>query len=153
MGPSTASHAHARRVVCRPTIYADGKNVYVLMGTTLHYWNAFLPLDVSTVNITVTDCNIAGSKDQATSLKKAAVRGGVFMFTAYKPYVTYCILKLGPLRRWAMAHWRAPALTLPCGAVIRWQVWSQVHTAVHYRPDHWRHWTADADVADVPARV
>lgn len=106
------------RPVARPTIYADGKSVYVLMGTTLHYWNAFLPLDVSTVNITVTDCNIAGSKDQATTLKKAAVRGGKFMFTAYKPYVTRPIAPQPNHRMGA----RCPSqcLRCPCPRVRRY---------------------------------
>ena len=79
-----------------PSIFADGKDVFVLMGTTLYTWDAFFPDQVKVVSITVTDCNIAGSKDQANALKKAAVRGGKFMFTAYQRCVPQNVALLAP---------------------------------------------------------
>jgi len=77
-----------------PTVYAFQRNVYVLMGTQLYMWDAFLPHQVRNVTITVSDCNIAGTKDQADALKSAAVRNGLFMFTAFKRCVRLVALLL-----------------------------------------------------------
>lgn len=69
----------------------EGKTVHVLQpqsngDNVLFYWQAYLPDTIHSVNITVAGCNIAGSKDQASKLRTATVKGGVFMFTAFDPY-------------------------------------------------------------------
>lgn len=70
----------------RPQVYAEGTQVYARMGTVIHTWDAFMPDSARIIKVDVSACNVPGTKDQATHLDKAEVRGGKLMFTANFPF-------------------------------------------------------------------